>query len=59
MSSGPRRNGVWKCSLSAAMSLRQRPGTMTLSASSGAGSRRRIMSPVMSAATFTPTSWIE
>ena len=55
-SSGPRTKGTPKRSLRRSRSARQRPGSMILSASTGFGSRRAMISSVISAATFTPIS---
>src|SRR6478735_9507641 len=55
-SSGPRTKGTPKRSLRRSRSARQRPGSMILSASTGFGSRRAMISSVIKAATFTPMS---
>ena len=55
-SSGPRTTGTPRRALSGSRSPRQRPGTRMRSAPMASGSRRSIMSAVISAATLTP-SW--
>src|SRR6266850_394439 len=51
-SSGPRWKGTPKCALKGSRSPRQRPGTITRFTPSASGSLRRIMSEVISPATW-------